>query len=163
MNASVRWLAAAVSVALVLCLFAPNWVLAQGTSLKLYSKKSTYDDARFELENAIIKRGLIIDLNGQVSKMLERTGADVGSTKPIYKRAEYFVFCSAKLSRAAMEADPINLGVCPYVIFIYETATAPGKVQMGYRRPHLQGSAKSRTALRAVERLLGDIVRDAMK
>jgi hypothetical protein len=118
---------------------------------------------RFEPQNAIISRGLTVDFNGQVSKMLERTGADVGSTRPIYKQGEYFIFCSAKLSRATMEADPVNLGFCPYIVFImYETATAPGTVKIGYRRPQLLGSVKSRTALREVERLLDGVVRDAI-
>jgi hypothetical protein len=137
--------------------------LAQEGALKLYSKKSSYDDVRFDLQNAIIGRGLTVDFNGQLSKMLERTGADVGSTKPIYKQAEYFTFCSAKLSRAMMEADPSNVGFCPYVVFIYETATAPGTIHVGYRRLQPHGSAASRAALAEIERLLDGIVKEAAK
>ena len=67
--------------------------------------------------------------------MLERTGADVGSTKKIYANAEFFMFCSAKLSRAMIEADPANVGYCPYVVFLYEAAEKPGEIVVGYRRP----------------------------
>lgn len=131
-------------VALALYLAASS-VLAQGTALMLYSKEAGYDDVKFDLQNAIISRGLTVDFNGKVSTMLERTGADVGSTRPIYKQAEYFTFCSAKLSRATMEAAPVNVGFCPYVVFIYETVTAPGTIYVGYRRPLLQGSVESKS------------------
>lgn len=155
--------AVALGVALALCLLAPGWALAQGTALKLYAKKGGYDDVRFDLENAIISRGLTVDFNGKISKMLERTGADIGSTKSIYRQAEYFTFCSAKLSRATMEADPVNVGFCPYAVFIYETAAVPGTINVGYRRPQLQGSVQSRAALKAVEKLLDSIAKDAVK
>lgn len=138
---------------------------AQGTGAGTvaYTKKAGYDDVRFELNNAIVARGLAIDFNGQVSKMLERTGADVGSTKPIYKQAEYFTFCSAKLSRAAMEADAANLGICPYVVFIYEKAAAPGVVHVGYRRLAATGSAASKKALQDINALLDGIAKEAVK
>lgn len=158
-----RRLAVALGGALVLYLLLPVSVLAQGTALMLYSKKGGYDDVRFDLQNAIISRGLTVDFNGQISKMLERTGVDVGSTRSIYKQAEYFTFCSAKLSRATMEADPVNVGFCPYVVFIYETAASPGTIHVGYRRPHLQGSVESKAALEAVEKLLDGIAKDAVK
>ncbi|MBI3434003.1 MAG: DUF302 domain-containing protein [Proteobacteria bacterium] len=153
----------ALGIVLVSCLLAPSWALAEADELTLYAKKGDYADVRIELENAIVGRGLFVDFNGQVSKMLERTGADVGSTKPIYKQAEYFTFCSARLSRATMESDPSNVGFCPYVVFIYETATAPGTIIVGYRRPQSHGSARSKAALEAVGTLLDGIAKDAVK
>jgi hypothetical protein len=57
---------------------------------------ASYDDVKFELNDAIIKRGLVVDHIGQIGTMLDRTGPDVGSTKPLYTRAEFFTFCSAK-------------------------------------------------------------------
>lgn len=141
----------------------PHWAQSQATELQLYSKKGIFQDVRFELENAIVGRGLVVDLNGHVSEMLQRTGDDVGSSKPVYKNAEYLAFCSAQLSRSAMEADPANLGVCPYVIFIYETAAAPGIVNVGYRRAVAGNSAQSKTALEKIEPLLDSIAKDAVK
>jgi uncharacterized protein (DUF302 family) len=151
------------ALAFALCALSPGWAAAQEPALKLYAKQGVYDDVRFELNNAIIDRGLVVDFNGQIAKMLARTGADVGSTKSVYKNAEYFTFCSAQLSRATMEADPLNVGFCPYVVFIYETAAAPGTIQVGYRRPPPQGPPQSKAALEAVEKLLDGIVRDAVK
>ncbi len=95
--------------------------------------------------------------------MLARTGKDVGSEKQIYRHAEYVTFCSAKLSRAMMEADPANIAMCPYVIFFYETAAKPGEVVVGYRRPVLRGNDKSKAALKEVDALLAGILKEAAK
>src|SRR6266508_1843145 len=141
---------AMLAVGLASCFFAaPS--LAQESGLKVYSKTASFGDVRFELENAIVGR------------MLERTGADVGSTSPIYKHAEYFTFCSAKLSRATVEAEAANVGYCPYVVFIYETVVAPGTVHVGYRWPPLTGSDASKAALGELQRLLDAIAKDAVK
>lgn len=131
--------------------------------VRTYAKKASYEDVKFELTNAIIDRGLSIDFTGQIGRMLERTGADVGSTKPLYKQAEFFAFCSAKLSRAMMEADLANVGFCPYVVFIYEAAEKPGETVIGYRRPSSGGSDASKKALAEIDALLGGIIRDAVK
>lgn len=137
----------------------PSLSVAQ--DIKSVTKKASYDDVKFELTNAITERGLNIDYNGQLGKMLDRTGADVGSTKPIYRHAEFFTFCSAKLSRAMMEADPLNAAFCPYVIFIYESALTPGEVTVGYRPPPKTGKAASDAALAEIDRLLSGIVKAA--
>ncbi|HZT48206.1 MAG TPA: DUF302 domain-containing protein, partial [Hyphomicrobiaceae bacterium] len=78
--------------------------------------------------------------------------------------AEFVTFCSAKLSRAMMEADPANIAYCPYVIFIYEAADRPGETVVGYRRPRPAGSDEaSRKALADIDALLDGIVSDAVK
>lgn len=151
------------TLAIALSVSAAAPVLAQEAPLQIRAKQASYEDVKFELQNAILGRGLVIDFVGNVGGMLARTGADVGSSKPVYKQAEYFSFCSAKLSRATMEADPANLGFCPYVIFMYETAAAPGTTQVGYRRPQPHGSEASRAALQEVGQLLEAIVNEALQ
>jgi Domain of unknown function DUF302 len=131
--------------------------------VRTYAKKAPYEDVKFELTNAIIDRGLSIEFTGQIGRMLERTGADVGSTKPLYRQAEFLAFCSAKLSRAMMEADLANVGFCPYVVFIYEAAEKPGETVIGYRRPSSSGSDASKKALAEIDALLDGIIRDAVK
>lgn len=158
-----RWQTALVWTALLSYALALTPVVAQEEALALYSKKANYDDVRFDLQNAIISRGLTVVFNGQVSDMLERTGADVGSRTLIYKKAEYFSFCSAKLSRDMMEADGVNVGFCPFVIFIYETAASPGTVHLGYRKLRPRGSADSKAALQAVDTLLAGIAEEAVR
>ena len=137
---------------------------AAASEVRTVTRSGTFDDARFELNNAIIERGLTIDYYGKLGDMLARTGADVGSTKPIYKAAEFFSFCSAKLSRAMMEADAANIAFCPYVVFLYERADKAGEVVIGYRRPVAAAAGEASTkALAEVDALLAEIIKAAAK
>lgn len=131
--------------------------------LKTVIRKGSFDDVKFELTNAVVDRGLVIDHTGQIGDMLARTGADVGSAKPIYMHAEFMTFCSAKLSRQMMEADAANIAFCPYVVFIYETVAAPGEIVVGYRSPAPRGNDASRAALAEIDKLLDGIISDAIK
>lgn len=154
-------LRAAVAFVLALPLTFAAQPCAHAQELRAYTKAAPYDDVKFELNNAIVGKGLVIETTGAIGRMLERTGADVGSTKPIYKEAEYMTFCSAVFSRRMMEADPANVGFCPYVVFIYERADKPGETVVGYRRPPQTGNEASRAAFAEIDKLLDDIVRAA--
>lgn len=128
----------------------------------MYSRSgSTYEDVRLELENAIIGEGLKIDYTGNIAGMLERTGKDVGSNAPIYLKAEFFTFCSAKLSRQMMEADPANMSQCPYVVFIYQRAATVKEVTVGYRKLKAEGRGKK--ALDEINAMLDRIAKSATK
>lgn len=127
-----------------------------------YSRSgSTYEDVRLELESAIIKEGLKIDFTGNIAGMLERTGKDVGSNAPVYIKAEYFTFCSARLSRQMMEADPANMSNCPYVVFIYQRAATIKEVSVGYRKLRPEGRGKK--ALEEINVMLDRIAKTAVK
>ena len=112
----------------------------------------TFDDATFAVETAIIGQGLVIDHVSHVGEMLNRTGADVGSDVEIFREADVFTFCSATVSRAVMEADPMNIGYCPYGIFVAETGDGG---MIGYRE-YADGP------MDMVEDLLAGIVKDAL-
>ena len=128
-----------------------------------YSKKAKFEEVRDDLKLAIEGKGLVIDYQSYVSRMLERTGKDVGSARKLYTDAQAFVFCSAALSRKTMEADPANMAQCPYSIAVYATAADPGTVVVAYRRPwRPDGSPASRAALKEVEALLDGIAREAL-
>ena len=131
--------------------------------LKTFSKKGAFDGIAFDVENAIIEKGLVIDVKGDVGGMLKRTGADVGSDKELYAGAKYFAFCSAILSRKMMEADPENLGLCPYIVFVYELKSDPGTVIAGYRSVGERGDDASEDALKAVDEMLEGIVKSALE
>ncbi len=127
-----------------------------------YAKKGKFEDVRDDLKSAIEARGLVIDYQSFVNRMLERTGKDVGSARQLYVDAQAFVFCSALLSRKTMEADAANLSMCPYSIAVYATMREPDKVIVSYRRPwRPDGSPASKAALREVEALLDGIAREA--
>lgn len=128
-----------------------------------YSKQGRFEDVRDDLKAAIEARGLVIDYQSNVNRMLERTGADLGATRKLYADAQAFVFCSAVLSRKMVEADAANMAFCPYAIVVYATVQAPDRVVVAYRRPwRPDGSAASKAALKEVESLLDGIAREAV-
>ena len=132
--------------------------------MRLFEKKAKFADVKSDLANAIVNRGLVNDYTGNIGGMLDRTGADVGSTKPIYKAAEYMTFCSAKYSRTMMEADPTNMGFCPFVVFAYEPAAKPGTVVVGYRVPSSsKGNKATKAVLREIDKMLESIAKEATK
>ncbi len=122
-----------------------------------------FDDVFNELKDVLINKGLVIDLVGHVDKMIERT-ADVtksvteeGSKSP-YKSAKYVLFCSAKLTQKAVSASPENLGICPYIVFAYETKTEPGITRVGYRKPILGASRTTQNVTKEVNAFLQSII-----
>ncbi len=130
---------------------------------KFYTADKEFEDAKFDIENAIIEKGLKIEHSGNLKAMLERTGADIGASKKIYKGAMYISFCSAVLSRGAMEAHPQNMVFCPYTVYLYESLEAPGKTRVGYRPLSWPGPKASTAALNKVNKLLDDIVKAALE
>jgi uncharacterized protein (DUF302 family) len=137
--------------------------MADPHPIVVYSKRAKFEDVRDDLKLAIEAKGLVIDYQSFVNRMLERTGKDVGSARKLYVDAQAFVFCSAALSRKTMEADPANASLCPYSMMVYATAREPEKVFVSYRRPwRPDGSAASKAALREVEALLDGLACEAV-
>ncbi len=130
--------------------------------LKLYTTRGNFEDVRQDIEIAITGRGLVVDHTSHIGAMLERTGKDLGTTKPIYGDAGSMQFCSATVSRRTMEADPTNIVFCPYIIVYYTLPDDPKTVYVGYRRPLPVGSATSKKSLKDVENLLDGIVKEAL-
>lgn len=155
---SLRSLALLLAVASIL---APIAEAAAADAVTITRKGASYADVRADLEDAIVKEGLKIDYVGNIGAMLQRTGPDVGSNQPIYKNAEFLTFCSAKLSRAMMEADPTNLAQCPYVMFVYERAATINEVVIGYRKLTVTG--RGAKALEEINALLDKIAKNASK
>lgn len=118
-----------------------------------YAFDGAFEDATFAVESAIIGRGLVIDYVSHTGEMLNRTGADVGSTKELFNEADIFLFCSAAISRKVMEADPMNIAHCPYGIFV---ADQGGQVMVGYRT-YPEGE------MQQVQALLDSIVQEALE
>jgi len=146
-----------------MALFSVAAMAADPAPVVSYSQKAKFETVRDDLKTAIEAKGLVIDYQSFIHRMLERTGKDVGSSKPLYADAQSFVFCSAALSRKTMEADLANVSMCPYSMTVYATAQEPDKVHVSYRRPwRPDGSAASKAALREVEALLDGIAREAL-
>jgi hypothetical protein len=130
-----------------------------------YSARARFENVRDDLVSAITGRGLVIDHNSHIGKMLDRTGKDLGATKRMYgeDQGQSFSFCSGTVSRKTMEADPHNIVFCPYTISVYSLRGEPDKVYVAYRRPlPLDSNAASKKALQEVEALLDGIAREAL-
>ncbi len=135
---------------------------AEPGHLKLYTSKRNFDTVKEDVEIAITNRGLVIDHTSNIGAMLDRTGKDLGTTKPIYGNAGSMQFCSASVSRRTMEADPTNIVFCPYIIVYYTLHQDPKTVYVGYRRPVPAGSEASRASIKEIEDLLDGIVKEAL-
>jgi uncharacterized protein (DUF302 family) len=136
---------------------------AGASDIAIQSSPNSFADVKERLIFAIENRGLVVSHIARVGAMLERTGGEVGSSRPIYTHAEVVEFCSASLSRATMEADPHNIAFCPYSIAVYALAEERGRVYVAFRTL-AAGSLqeRSRRAFLEVEKLLADIVREAL-
>lgn len=128
---------------------------ANAQSATFYSSPDAFDDVSFSIESAILNQGLVIDNVSHVGEMLNRTGADVGSTKELYDAADVYTFCSATVSRKVMEAHPMNIVYCPYSIFVAQL-TGSDEVVVGYQD-------YPENEMQLVEDLLDSIVRDALE
>ncbi|PLX36007.1 MAG: DUF302 domain-containing protein [Hyphomicrobiales bacterium] len=142
-------------------MFAAQPALAESPEgIILYSVEGEFDVVAQDIEDAIINRGYVVDYVAHVGEMLNRTAEDVGATVKVYSDAEVFQFCSAVVSRKAMEADPVNIAFCPYSIFVYERADEPGMVYAGYKLLQGGNADGSQEALDAVNALLDDLVHE---
>lgn len=136
-------------------------VLAAPTGVTTYETDAPYEQVRQDLADAIINRGYVIDYNAKIGDMLARTASDVGGTKELYNSAETLQFCSAVLSRKAMEADRLNIAYCPYTLFVFEPAGEGGMVTVGFRQLGEGASGESGATLQEINGLLDEIAREA--
>jgi uncharacterized protein (DUF302 family) len=127
-----------------------------------YSVQAKYADVHEDIVQAITNRGMVISATSHIADMLDRTGKDVGSDKKIYRHAQVVLFCSAVISRKAMEADAHNSVFCPYGIAVYELENQPGNIFVSYRKAPQVAGAQSRQAMEEVVRLLDGIAREAI-
>lgn len=137
---------------------------ARASDVAVHWKAGAFDDIKEQIVFAIENRGLVVNYTARVGAMLERTGGDIGAARSIYTNAEVIEFCSATVSRAMMEADPHNIVQCPHTIAVYVLARERERVYVSYRRFATQvGTDATRRAMQQVEKLVADIVREALK
>ena len=142
-------------LAMIVSLFLAAPVAMAGSEIVTYTSPDDFEDTVFSLESAIVDQGLKIEHVNHVGDMLERTREDVGSDKIIFDHADVYNFCSAKLSREVMEADPLNLVHCPYRIFVMQKHGSD-EIIIGYPK-------MPEGEMQVVERLLETIVRSAIE
>ncbi|WP_153129970.1 DUF302 domain-containing protein [Dechloromonas hortensis] len=115
---------------------------------------SSFEETREAIVLGIENRGLVVNYTAHIADMLARTGADLGTNRPVFAKAEIIEFCSAGLSRRMMEADPHNIVLCPFSIAVYALPGETAHTWVAYRKP--QGKAAP-----AIEALLGEIAGEA--
>jgi uncharacterized protein (DUF302 family) len=130
---------------------------AAGDGASVVTVKGGFADVKEDLVAAIEQRGMVVNYTAHVGDMLERTGRDLGKTGKIYGQAEVIEFCSAAVSRAMMQADPLNLAYCPYTIAVYTLPGRPGVVHLARR------AYPANAALKPVAELLDGIIADASR
>lgn len=150
-------------VALMLFAGLVHGALAAGDHMVVFTKAGSFDDVRDAVDMAITDRGMVVNNVAHVGEMLERTGKDMEDTRQIFLKAEALEFCSAVISRKMMAADPDNIVFCPYVISVYVVPDKPNEVRVAYRKPQMTGSPDSQKALKAVDELLSEIAKEALK
>ncbi len=119
-----------------------------------YPSEDDFEDTTFSVESAILDAGLVIDLISHTGDMLERTRADMGSDVVLFKHADIFSFCSAKLSRQVMEVNPMNIVHCPYRIFVMQPGDSD-TVTVGFKEMP-EGEMK------VIQTFIDGIVKDAL-
>ncbi len=149
-------------------LFAFAWLaLASGMAVAaenytvVFKAQGGYEDVRDSVQMAIEAEGLRINSMNHIAEMLDRTGKDLGATRKIFEGGEQFEFCSSRISRDMMEADPHAIVMCPYIISVY---TIPGDktVYVSYRKPVQTSNPKLNKVLQEIENLLTRIIEEAI-
>jgi hypothetical protein len=125
--------------------------------------QADFETVSFDIENAIINRGFVIDFKGDIAKMLVNTSNVTTNTKDddsaIYQQATFWQFCSSDITRRLVELAPENLRHCPFVIYAYETKKEPGNVYLGYR--HVGEPDSNLDIFQEINSLLEAIVSEA--
>ena len=143
----------------LLCL--PLSALAAESYAVVFKTQGEFQEVRDALEVAIEGKGIKINHTNKIAEMLERTGKDLGATKHVYVNGEQFEFCSAVISRRMMEADQNAMTLCPYIVSVY-TVPNDKNVYIAYRKPPVTRNPALKKALADVEKLLKEIIKDAM-
>lgn len=129
---------------------------------RIHQLEGDFEFYREMLENAIAGEGLVINTIGYIAEMLDRTGADLGAQTSLYRHGISVEFCSARYSRAMMEADFHSIVFCPYVITLYEGTAQPGILYLGYQRMPAVTDATANQTLRDIDALLERIVQETL-
>lgn len=100
-----------------------------------------YADARAALEDAIIEEGLVPPTVSGFGAMLARTAPDLGHHLDLYREAEIFSFCSARIAARMAAEDPSHIALCPLTLSLYTLPAEPARVYLAYRPPGLDSPA----------------------
>ena len=148
-------------LALCAMLWLPLSAMAAENYTVLFKTQGTFQEVRDSVAISIEGKGLLITHSNHIADMLERTGKDLGKTRQVYEFGEQMEFCSATVSRVMMEADPHAIVLCPYSIAVYKIPNDK-HIYVAFRKPPTSKNPALKKALADVEKLLIEIVKDAL-
>ncbi|NDP47317.1 MAG: DUF302 domain-containing protein [Sulfuriferula multivorans] len=148
-----------IAVCAMLCL--PLSAIAAENYTMLFKTHGTFQNVRDSVAMAIEGKGLLITHSNHIAEMLARTGKDLGASKQVYDFGEQMEFCSATVSRVMMEADPHAMVLCPYSVSVYKLPNDE-HIYVAFRKPPTSKNPALKKALADVEKLLTEIVKDAL-
>lgn len=148
-------------LALCAMLWLPLSAMAAEGYTVLFKTQGTFQDVRDSVAMSIEGKGLLITHSNHIADMLERTGKDLGTTRQVYEYGEQMEFCSATVSRKMMEVDPHAMVLCPYSVSVYKIPNDP-TIYVAYRKMPSTKNPALKKALADVEKLLAEIIKDAL-
>jgi uncharacterized protein (DUF302 family) len=128
-------------------------------SVTTYPSQADFAATRENLKNAVTNQGLLISGEMHLGEMLQRTGPDLGFEQ-VFAQVESIQFCSALMAHRMIQANPSNLGTCPFSVLIYARSESPDKVYLAFRVPQLAGDESGELA-QAIRGMLDTIVSEA--
>jgi len=91
--------------------------------------------------------------------MLRNTGSAFGYRDEVYRDAETYEFCSARISHKLARINPDNIVLCPFTISVYELISEPGVVRISYRVP--TGRPGTGKVVKEIVELIESIIEEA--
>ncbi len=145
----------------LLCLTAPLLSAEEAPvdPIVTYRVEGSFREVSGSVRSAILGQGIHIAHVLPAGEMLARTGPAFGHDEPVYRHAETYEFCSARLSHELSRTNPDNIVLCPFTISVYELAAEPGVIRISYRRP--QGRPGTETVRRRIVELIETIIEEA--
>ncbi len=133
---------------------------AESTPFISYHSDETMETVLMNVQLAVTERGLSFSEPLHIGEMLQRTAPDLGIEQQVYQQAEVVTFCSAQLTHELVHAHPLNMGVCPLSVMVFQTVAEPAQVTVAYRLPVLLNA--SAELQQRITNLLDGIAQDAL-
>ena len=118
-----------------------------------------FHDISRSVRSAIVGKGINIAHVLPASRMLRNTGSAFGYRDEVYRDAETYEFCSARISHKLARVNPDNIVLCPFTISVYELVSEPGVVRISYRVP--TGRPGTGEVVKEIVELIESIIEDA--
>ncbi|MGB5278001.1 MAG: DUF302 domain-containing protein [Gammaproteobacteria bacterium] len=133
--------------------------LATNDNIVTVKVKGDFMDMAANVRAAITGKGINISNIVHASQMLNRTGPAFGYNNNVYRDAETYEFCSARISHKLARIHPDNIVMCPFTISVYVLSDEPEFVRLSYRIP--TGKPGTEAIVEEIGELIQSIIEEA--